>query len=238
MKLTDLKPASQVAGVYGVKSVLYGAPGCGKTPSINSAPKPVLLATEPGLLSMRGSSIPTFEAYTAPKIEEFIMWATSSAEAKAFDTIAIDSLSQLAEIILADSMIKTKHGLKAFGDMSERVCAICDKLYHMKEKHVILISKRAAYENGRQSILVDGTVVSETVMQQRPSFPGKDLNIKIPHLFDNVFYMGMATVPGQPKHVKSFRTVETPEIFARSRSGKLAEIVPADWSQVISACMS
>ena len=109
MQASQLKPAGTLAQRYGVKAIIYGAPGSGKTPLISTAPRPVLMATEPGLGSMRNSTVPTWEAHTAEKIDEFMKWATSSTEMQQYDTIAIDSLSNLAEIFLTREQKEEKH---------------------------------------------------------------------------------------------------------------------------------
>ncbi|WBF76860.1 hypothetical protein PSV3_00158 [Septimatrevirus PSV32] len=96
MQMSQLKPASQLARRYGVKSVVFGAPGSGKTPLINTAPRPVLLVTEPGMLSMRGSNVPAWEAYSPALIVEFFEWFMKSREAANFDTLGIDSISNIA----------------------------------------------------------------------------------------------------------------------------------------------
>ena len=103
-----------------LKMGIYGPPGSGKTPIINTAPRPVLLACEPGLLSMRGSTVPTFQAFTAKLIDDFFEWLFSSAETKNFDTLVVDSISQMCNIYLADAKTKSKHGLQQYGDMAER----------------------------------------------------------------------------------------------------------------------
>ncbi|MCP5883106.1 ATP-binding protein, partial [Klebsiella pneumoniae] len=74
MQMSQLVPASQLTRRYGVKSVVFGGPGAGKTPLMQTAPRPVLLVTEPGMLSMRGSNIPCWEAPTPARINEFFEW--------------------------------------------------------------------------------------------------------------------------------------------------------------------
>jgi len=237
MQMFQLKPASQLARRYGVKSVVFGAPGSGKTPLMNTAPRPVLLVTEPGMLSMRGSNIPAWEAYTAPLITEFFDWFMKSREASNFDTLGIDSISNIAEIILAEELAKVKHGMKAYGNMSERTMKVCNDLFYMPQKHIVMIAKQALIENGRQTILQNGEVTYEPIMQKRPFFPGKDLNVKVPHLFDNVLHLGEAMVPGMPKAVRALRTKEIPEVFARDRLGNLAELEPPDLSALFAKAM-
>jgi AAA domain len=62
MQAKDLRPAGSFAQQYGVKMIAYGPPGAGKTPLINTAPRPILLIVEPGMLSMKGSTVPSWDA--------------------------------------------------------------------------------------------------------------------------------------------------------------------------------
>ena len=88
MNINDLKPASALALRLGVKCVAYGPPGSGKTPISNTAPNPVMLVTEPGMLSMRKSPIQhAYDAYTPDRIDQFFEWFFKSAETKNFDTL-------------------------------------------------------------------------------------------------------------------------------------------------------
>lgn len=231
MNANDLRPAHTLAKRYGVKLTLYGGPGAGKTPIAATAPRPVMCISEPGMLSMRGSNIPAFEAFNVGKLEEFMKWCTSSNEMRNFDTIIFDSFSQNAEVVLKDSEKKTKHGMQAYGMMSDRIMEYANTLFYLPEKHVILICKEGKYENGRQKIIEGGEVITEPVMQKRPFFPGKDLNIKMPHLFDSVWHLGEAFIQGHGNQ-KVIRTRETSEIFARDRMGNLNELEPPNMSDL------
>lgn len=236
MSARDLRPAGTLANKFGVKMMLCGGPGAGKTPLMNTAPRPVLLVTEPGMLSMRGSKVPAFEAFTRAAIKDFFDWFTSSNESRNYDSLGIDSLTNIAEIILADENIKQKHGLKAYGNMADAVMEYCNTLNYMQQKHVIMICKQGFVENGRTSLLEDGKIITEPVMQKKPVFPGQQLNTLIPHMFDEILHMGLATVQG--KQVTALRTREIPEIFARDRSGMLAELEYPNLATVFSKCMS
>lgn len=238
MQLNSLKPAGQLSQRFGVKAILYGQPGTGKTPMLNTAPRPVLLACEPGLLSMRGSQLPTFEAFTPEKIAEFFEWFFKSNETKNFDTVAIDSGSQLAEIILAQELTKQKDGRKAYGELSRRCMEWFDALYFMPQKHVVLICKQMRAEVGKQIVNQGGQFVVEMTYQAQPFFPGNDLNIKVPHRYDEILYAGTATIPGQVQPVSALRTKPTAEILARDRSGKLAELEPPDLTYIFNKAMS
>src|ERR1019366_853967 len=118
MKMSDLRPARDFAINFGVKSVVYGPAGSGKTPIINTCPRPVLLSCEPGLLSMRGSNVPTWQGYTPETINAFFEWFFKSDETKNFDTLAIDSNTYMAQIYLQSALKTNKHGLAAYGEMA------------------------------------------------------------------------------------------------------------------------
>lgn len=220
MQMNQLRPASQLAQNYGCKSIAYGGPGGGKTPLIITAPRPVLCVVEPGMLSMRqATNVPAWEAYTMPKIMEFFDWLFKSHEAKNFDTVGIDSISQMAEIILTAMLAKHTHGLKAYGEMSVEVMKILNALYYLPQKHMYLIAKQ-------------GTIEESGVMKRRPFFPGQDLNVKVPHMFDLIMHIDKVRIPGVMQEVPAIRTKGTIDIMARDRSGRLAEFEPMDLSAV------
>lgn len=226
MNINQLKPASQLAQRFGVKCVVYGGPGAGKTPVVKTAPRPVMCVVEPGMLSMRDADhVLAWDAYTADRIDEFFKWFFGSNESKQFDTLAIDSISQLAEIILTQELNRCKDGRKAYGEMSRRVMDIVNNLYYYPQKHIYLIAKQTnSDENG--------------VIVKRPFFPGQDLNVKIPHMYDEILHMGENLIPGVPKAVTCFRCIPAFNVTARDRSGRLYEFEPPDLSYIFAKCMT
>lgn len=236
MQMSDLKPAKLFAMRFGVKSIVYGRPGTGKTPLISTAPRPVIAAIEPGFGSMRHSEIPTWDASTPARFSEFIDWLSRSHEAKNFDTVGVDSLSQGAENILLDveeSGTNRKHpnfnnkfsnGLAAYGEMSRRMMEIVNTLFYMPNKHAYLIAKLEHYDEGNMTKL-------------RPKFPGKDLNSKIPHLFDEILFLDRVAIPGLGTQL-AFRTSGTIDVLARDRSGTLNELEPPNFGEIIRKCMA
>jgi hypothetical protein len=220
MNLSSLQPAGNYANKYGAKSLVYGLPGCGKTPITNTAPRPVLCCIEPGMLSMRGSNVPTFQAYTPKLIDEFFDWVTKSNEAKGFDTVCVDSVSQMAEVYLLEAQQKNRDGRAAYGDMQKKVMQHLNAVYYMQNKHTYLICKLER---------LDGVV--------RPYFPGKALNVDVPHLFDIIMLMGTHSIPGAGQH-KAFRTAASFDAVARDRSGRLNEFEPCDLTALFNKVMA
>jgi len=221
MNLRDLRPAQEFAQRMGVKSVVYGPAGSGKTPIINTAPRPLLLATEPGLLSMRGSTVPTYIADTGAKIDDFFKWFFESTETKNFDTIAIDSGTQIAETYLKEAEKTNKHGLAAYGVANANTLKHLETLYFMAQKHVYLI--------GKQSVEADGS--------KKPYWPGKELPTKLPHMYDQILHLDIHNVPGVGQ-VGSFQCAQTFDIMARDRTGMLGQYEEPDFGKLVRKVMS
>jgi AAA domain len=230
MNQKDLRPARDFAINFGVKAVIYGPPGSGKTPVINTAPRPVLLACEPGLLSMRGSNVPTWEGYTPKRIDEFFEWVFGSTETKNFDTICVDSTSHMAEIYL-DAALNGKsksgqkmHGLAAYGEMARNTLEHLETLYYVRQKHTYLIAKQEIInENG--------------LTLKRPYYSGKELPVKLPHKFDQILQLDIQNVPGVGQ-VKAFRCQASIDVSARDRTGMLAEFEPPNFTAIVQKAMS
>lgn len=222
MKLSDLKPASQLANTFGVKCIVYGAPGTGKTPLVATAPRPVMCVCEPGMLSMRNvKNVPAWEANTIAKIDEFFEWI-KSAEAKSFDTICIDSISEMAELSLTKEAGSVKDKRQAYGAMKEYIYTKLTQLYYTKEKNTYLIAKMHQIEE-------------EGVLTKRPYFPGKELNNLVPHMYDEVLNIGLNMIGGI-NHL-SIRTKSSFGVFARDRSGKLDELERPDIGFIFNKCL-
>lgn len=224
MNSSDLRPAKEFAQHFGVKSIIYGPPGTGKTPIVNTAPRPLLLACEPGLLSMRNSNVPTYRAFTAKAIDEFFLWFFNSAEVKNFDTLAIDSTSQMADIYLQEAKKTIKHGLQQYGVMAENTMGHLRRLYFTEYKHAYLIAK-------------EQTLTVNNIQLRKPYYPGQQLPIDVPHMYDNVLHLAKVPIPGVGEQL-AFRCIGSYDTIARNRTGNLNEFEPPDFGQIVQKAMS
>jgi hypothetical protein len=230
VNINNLQPAQAFAVNFGLKAVVYGGPGVGKTPiCVTTSPNPVLLLNEAGALTLKGCNVPTWPAFTEPKLDEFFKWFFESAESRKFDTLVWDSCSQGAEIIVDKELGgrskagNQPDGRKAYGNMARQMMEYLNKLYFLPQKHVLLICKQ-----GVEDIL--------GMQMARPIMPGKDLNIRLPHLVDNVIHVGNHLGSGVTDR-STFQCLGDMTLMARDRSGKLLQYEPANISHVISkAC--
>jgi hypothetical protein len=203
--MVNVTTTGELAKHSGIKAIIYGAAGCGKTPLVTTAPNPLYIAIEQGQVSLQGTDVPAVAAHTLPEFYAVMKWLDESAEAKKFDTLYFDSASHFAALVLQDELSKTSasgakvNGQAAYGDMAKRVLKLMNKVYSMPDKNVIMLAQ-----------------LNDKDPQHKPFFDGNEINIKLRHLFDGVWHLGMHDLP--EKGVKySLQCRETPEIFARCR---------------------
>lgn len=224
MQMSEFKQAREFARKYGAKSLCYGPPGSGKTPIANTAPRPILGICEPGMLSMRNSTIPAIDLFTPERIDDFFKWLFNSAESRNYDTVAIDSVSQMAEIYLKQGHAKNRDGRAAYGHMSTKVREQLDGLFFLQQKHTYLICKQGYAE-------IDGA------RKAVPYFAGQDLPVYVPHLYDVILHLGVHSVPSVGQ-VKAFRCAPSFDAVARDRSGNLAEYEPPNLTALFTKIMA
>jgi len=58
----------------GVKMLVYGQAGAGKTSLIRTLPDPIILSAEGGLLSIQDADLPYIEISSMQDLEEALVW--------------------------------------------------------------------------------------------------------------------------------------------------------------------
>jgi AAA domain len=211
---------------YGIKALIYGRSGAGKTHLITTAPNPLLIAAEPGVLTLRGQRIPGIRIQTVNDLTdalEFIRW---SAEARQFETVYIDSITEVAEVVLANAKLLNTDPRKAYGELIEKMTMTIKAYRDIAGKHVIMTAKQEAAQDEVTKITSYG-----------PSMPGAKLGPALPYLFDEVFRLGI----GKDAEGKDFRFIQAaPDIQydAKDRSGVLNMYEPADLSVIFSKILA
>lgn len=169
-----LRSTEQLAA-DGVKMLVYGAAGAGKTSLIPTLPAPVVLSAEGGLLSIAGASVPFVEVQDMDTLREAYVWLKESAEAKPYKSVCLDSISEVAEVVLAAELRKNKDGRAAYGEMNSTMAELIRAFRDLPGRHVYMSAKleKSQDETGR--------------MLYNPSMPGKSLTQQLPYFFDFVF---------------------------------------------------
>ena len=162
----------------GVKICVYGQAGAGKTSLIPTLPNPVIFSVEGGLLSIRGAdSIPYVEITSLKEMKDALEWAKSSAEAKSFESIAVDSISEFADVVLAECFKNNADGRAAYGDMIKETSAIIRDFLKINGKHVFMTAK------------IDKTKDEMGRILYAPLMPGESMSKNLPYIFDELYAM-------------------------------------------------
>ena len=214
-----LKTTSAVSPAF-VKVLVYGASGAGKTTLIPSLPAPVVLSAEAGLLSIRGADVPYIEIATMEDLREAYMWLCDSDEAKPFQSVAIDSLSEIAEVVLSSEKKIAKDPRQAYGAMQDQMGELIRAFRDLPNRHVYMSAKveRSQDEQGR--------------LLYAPSMPGNKTGQALPYFFDEVLALRCEPdADGKPQ--RALMTDSDGVWLAKDRSGKLDIYEPADLGVVI-----
>jgi hypothetical protein len=195
----------------GVKCLLYGKPGVGKTPFLAGAPGPIILSAEQGLLSVSQYRVPYIHIDNYRILTEAFNWCMQSQEAKQYWTFGLDSMSEICEVLLTERKRTNKDPRKAYGDVADEGLAVARYFRdNLPGKNVVVVCKEE-YEKD------DAT----GAMLYQPMMPGKQLGPKLPYFFDEVWRMVAGENGGQ--RYTSVCTKGNYQFVARDRSGRLAE---------------
>jgi phage nucleotide-binding protein len=192
----------------GVKLLVYANAGAGKTSLIPTLPNPVVLSAEGGLLSIADADVPFLEVSSYDTLMEAYQWLTQSAEAKGFDSVALDSISEIAEVVLNHEKKIAKDPRAAYGAMQEQMTDLIRAFRDIEGKHVYFTAKceKSADETGR--------------LLFAPSMPGNKIGQALPYFFDEVLALRVEKDADGNTH-RSLMCDSDGLWLAKDRSGKL-----------------
>ena len=192
----------------GLKIVCYGQAGAGKTRLIKTLPNPVVLSAEAGLLSLSGENIPFIEIKDMDTLREAYKWLVESDEAKQFESVALDSVSEIAEVCLAAEKAKAKDPRQAFGEMQTTMAEAIRLFRDISGKHVYMSAKLDKTQDEMGRILY------------APSMPGQKAGQSLPYFFDIVAALRMEK--DEQGQIQRALMLESDGLWqCKDRSGKL-----------------
>lgn len=204
----------------GIKCCVYGKAGIGKTTLMATAPNPIILSCESGLLSLAGIDLPYILIEDVQDIYDAFEYLTEGDGKDKYDTIGLDSVSEIAEVLLAALKRTHKDPRAAYGDLADEMGKLIRQFRDIKGKNVIFSAKETRVTD-------DDTGLTS----YKASMPGKTLTNGLPFYFDEVFYMTME----QDEEGKYHRVLKTRTEFshdAKDRSGELGAIEKPDLSHI------
>lgn len=203
-----------------VKILVHGQSGAGKTTLIGSLPDPVVISAEGGLLALADLEIPYLNVTSMTELNEAYEWLLNSKEADQFQSVAIDSISEIAEVVLNTEKKLTKDPRQAYGALQEQMTDLIRSFRDLPRKHVYMSAKteKATDENGR--------------ILYSPSMPGNKLGQMLPYFFDEVLALRVERDSDGNNH-RGLMCDSDGLWTAKDRSGKLSPWEDADLGLII-----
>lgn len=239
----DIINTSDAGNSQGVKIVVYGGAGVGKTrlsATTGDLEHTLILSAEAGLLSLRDHQI---DAIVIKSLDDLraavglVRRAVKSGVAadeleaaraaagdgekppiKRYRWVIVDSISEIAEVVLRAELDSHNDGRRAYGEMADQMMAVFRALRDTRGVNLVMTAKMSRYEDNGAMIY-------------GPMFPGRQLEQNLPYLFDEVFALRVAR--DSEGGVKRWLQTRTDGYFeAKDRSGSLAPSEPPNLEHI------
>jgi hypothetical protein len=204
-----LTSTRQSAELTGLKFLVHGPAGAGKTTLCGTTGEPtIIISAESGLLSLRHMDIPVIEVKTLDQMYEAYQFVASE-EGQQFKWVCLDSISEIAEVVLNHEKKVAKDPRQAYGALAEKMTDLVRAFRDLPGRNVMFSCKQERTKDENTG-----------AMLYYPSMPGNMLKQGIGYFFDFVFAMRVEKdSDGNPT-----RWLQTQRDFsyeAKDRSGSL-----------------
>lgn len=206
--------STQGFGVDSIKMVVYGQSGVGKTTLALTAPKPIIISAEKGLLSLKNHDLPYLEVLKPADVDEAYNFLKKSKE---FQTVFLDTISEIGEVLLTDFLLTggtdgtpVKDGRQAYRMMAEAMMPMIRKFRDLPGKHIVFNAKLEVKEDEDSGI-----------MMYRPMIPGQVIKNQLPFMFDAIMLYDIIKDPKTKQDVRVLQTGMSRGKIAKDRSGEL-----------------
>jgi phage nucleotide-binding protein len=204
----------------GVKVLVYGQAGAGKTSLVKTLPNPIVLSAEGGLLSIQDADLPFIEIGDMDTLKEAYSWLAGSDEAKQYQSVALDSISEIAEVVLNAEKKATKDPRQAYGAMQEQMADIIRAFRDLPGRHVYMSAKLEKTQDEMGRVLY------------APSMPGNKTGQALPYFFDEVLALRVEK-DGEGVTQRALMCDSDGLWLAKDRSGKLEAWEAPDLGAII-----
>lgn len=203
----------------GVKMLVYGQAGAGKTSLIRTLPSPIVLSAEGGLLSIQDADLPYIEIGSMADLMEAYDWLLSP-EGEQYQSIALDSISEIAEVVLNAEKKTAKDPRQAYGAMQEQMADAIRAFRDLPGRHIYMSAKleKSTDEMGR--------------ILYAPSMPGNKTGQSLPYFFDEV--LALRVEKDADGNTQRAIMCDSDGLWlAKDRSGKLGAWEAPDLGEII-----
>ena len=199
----------------GIKIAVYGNAGAGKTRLCASAPNPLIISAEHGLLSLKSEKVDFVEIKTQKDFDEVYKFVKSE-ECK-YETICLDSASEIAEVLLIDFKKDEKDPRQAYMKMGDYMIDMIRKFRDLPNKNVVFNFKMKIVEDEDAGVIL-----------YVPMAPGKMISQQVPYMFDELFCLLI-----KKDGTRYLQTAADRQRFCKDRSGSLEKEEQPNLTQLI-----
>jgi len=223
----------------GLKILVHGPAGAGKTVLCATADAPTLIINvEGGLKSLRKFlrdkpnlkkkiRIATIE--TKEDLDDLID-ELEAADEPICEWLALDSISEIAEEILRDEKNKNSDARAAYGNLTVETMSILKRFRDLPGYNVIMTCKQVRE--------VDGDTEKTRFV---PMFPGRRIGPEVPYIFDEVFALRVEededAAEDEEKEYRILQTRRDVRFEAKDRSGELDMFEPPSLKHIYKKIM-
>jgi len=155
-----------------IKVLVHGPSGSGKTRLCGTTGgKALIISAEAGLLSLRDQNIDVWEIKSIDDLKEAYTFLQTD---KSYDWVCLDSISEVAEVVLSAEKKLTKDPRKAYGEMQDIMTGLI-RAFRDLPKNIYMSAKQDKVRDE-----VTGGVFFG------PSAPGQKIAASLPYFFDEV----------------------------------------------------
>ena len=218
IQLTSTKDA---AALSGMKFLVHGPASAGKTRLCATTGEPtIIISAESGVLSLREFDIPVIEVKSLDQLYEAYDFVVNTDEGRAFKWVCLDSISEIAEVVLNHEKKTAKDPRQAYGALAEKMTDLIRAFRDLPGRNVYFSCKQERAKDEQSG-----------AMLYFPSMPGNMLKQGVGYFFDFVFALRVEKdADGNPT-----RWLQTSRDFnfeAKDRSGALDMFESPDLSAI------
>jgi hypothetical protein len=216
---------SRAVGSGPMRFLLYGGSGSGKTTAAATFPRPLFVDCEGGLLSVRDRGVDYVRCSSIAEVLEAV--ATVRAHGESFETVVVDSLTEVARMAMEGTMRRAE-GANAAGGPSLAEWGRCIHTLRQIVRSFLSLPIHVVFT------ALPRQIKSPTGELQavRPWLPGR-LADEVAAAMDFVLFLHgqeSADERGERVYSRGFLTVPHRKVFAKDRSGKLPMWVDPTWA--------
>lgn len=209
--------------------LIYGLAGSGKTPMAIDCPSPMIVSSEPGLISLRAHKLPYVAVQSFKEVMEVRNWLASSSECRNIKTVFFDSISRMSEIILDAEKKKSNDPRKFSPATTAGTMEVVLSYLQIPKKHIVMTCKAI-----EEIIEVQQLPPVPPVRRVIPFTVVPKLASALPYHFDNVLYLSRHQATQQnPEYTMLTCRVNEYTYETRNRSGKLDLYEPGNIGHII-----